>query len=219
MEFVQGIVILILIGTAIVIVIGKMKGAPNPSSISEPVKPNNTLPSPYEVGIILAISLVEGRSPDDIAANELVLVEEAGVSRPDYVVERFLLFASAAAHAAGAYLQPHQRKDVAAGFMSWFEQNASSSKVFANTYQLFKERLPTYIEAGCRDLQQFPTEPNQVWFSQVSYTFGDALVSKSTKGSTGEFNCRLLSMALCDAYWSAQVDGSVMLFKRAGLIK
>ena len=183
--------------------------------------PEGTLPSPTEVGIILAMSLIEGPSPDEVQPTELALVQAAGVSHAEYVVERFLLRASAAAHAAGACLQPDQHKDFAAGFMSWFERNAANSEVFAKTHQLFKERLPLYIEAGRRDLQQASSnpDPDQLYFSQVFYVFGDALTQKSTMGVAGEGVCRGLAMAVCDAYWSGQVEGSVALFRRAGLLK
>ena len=180
---------------------------------------DKTVPSPNEVGVILGMSLIEDQSPDEVQPKELALVQAAGVSRADYVIERFLLRASAAAHAAGACLQPDQHREVAAGFMSWFERNATNSSVFAKTYQLFKERLPIYVEAGRKDHQQDQPDTNQLSFSQVSYVFGDALTRKSTNGAAGEGACRVLAMTVCDAYWSAQVEGSVALFRRAELLK
>lgn len=183
-----------------------------------PVKREDYVPTSAEVGSILGASLVEGHDPSEIEAREFALVQAAEVSRAAYVHERFVLRACAAAYATGAYLPPNHYEAVAGGFMTWFQQSATSSDALRQALSTFQERLPVYVEAARRDGGSFK-KPDALTITHVAGTFGDVMLKRSASPATAEGPCQMLAMAVADAQWSSQVEGSVMLFRRAGLLR
>ena len=173
--------------------------------------------TPTEVGTVLGMSLLEGRDIESLHETEASLIAGAAIPRSEYVIERFVLSACAAAHAAGSYLNPGDRKLAAAGFMEWFHRSAEQSAALNAALQLFVNRLPIYSAASNQDQLQGPHDPNELKFSQLSLAFGDALVGKARPGADAEGQCRVLASAIADSYWSAQMEGSVALFVRAGV--
>lgn len=173
--------------------------------------------TPTEVGTVLGASLVEGRDLEALHETEASLIAGAAIPRPEYVIERFVLSACAAAHAAGSYLNPGDRKLAAAGFMEWFQRGAAQSAALRAAFQTFQTRLPVYSSAASQDQQRGPYDPDELRFSQVSLAFGDALVTKARPGADAEGLCRALAIAIADSYWSAQIEGSNALFIHAGM--
>jgi len=169
-----------------------------------------------EVGTILGMSLIEGRDLEGLHETEASLIAGAAIPRPEYVIERFVLSACAAAHAAGSHLKPEDRKLVAAGFMEWFHRGATRSTALNAAFKTFQARLPVYSSAANQDQKKIH-DPNELWFSQVSLAFGDALVTKARPGADAEGLCRALAMAVADAYWSGQIEGSIALFVHTGI--
>jgi hypothetical protein len=172
--------------------------------------------TPTEVGTVLGASLIEGRDLEALHETEASLIAGAAIPRPEYVIERFVLSACAAAHAAGSYLNPGDRRLAAAGFMEWFQRGAAQSAALQAAFQTFQTRLPVYSSAASQD-QQKVHDPDELWFSQVSLAFGDALVAKARPGADAEGLCRALAIAIADAYWSAQMEVSIALFIQAGM--
>lgn len=173
--------------------------------------------TPTEIGSVLGMSLLEGRDVESLHETEASLIAGAAIPRPEYVIERFVLSACAAAHAAGSYFNPGDRKLAAAGFMEWFHRSAAQSAALNTALQTFLIRLPIYSVAANKDQLKGPHDPDELTFSQLSLAFGDALVSKAKPGADAEGLCRVLASAIADSYWSAQMEGSVALFVRAGV--
>ena len=175
--------------------------------------------SPFEIGIVLAGSLIEGRSPNEIGNSEADLVRSAGVPRQAYIEERFLLNAAAAAFAALTFLPDGAAKnDVASGFKSWFADNAAKSRQAAELTAAYARRTPAYVGAARKDAARPPAEHGDLIIREIDFVFGDSLLERSTLGPSAESSCRMLAMAIGQAYWSAQLQGSVELFRRAKLI-
>jgi hypothetical protein len=171
--------------------------------------------TPKEVGTALGMSLIEGPDVEALHEAEASLIVDVAIPRPEYVIERFVLSACAAAHATGSYLKPEDRRQAAAGFMECFQQGAAKSATFRAAFEVFRARLPVYSAAASKD-QQRVHGPGELWFSGVSLAFGDVLVTKARPGADAEGLCRALAMLIADAYWSAQVEGSIALFTRFG---
>ena len=151
-----------------------------------------------EVGTVLGMGLIEGRDHDALHETEASLVAGARIPQPEYVLERFVLSACAAAHAAGAYLPPQVRKDAAAGFMEWFHRAANQSATLRAALQVFPVRLPIYSAAANEDQRNGPKQPNELVLSKLSFAFGDTLVARARSGADAEGLCRALVMAVAD---------------------
>ena len=172
--------------------------------------------TPKDMGTVLGMSLLEGRDIEALHETEVSLISGAGIPQSEYVIERFVLSACAAAHAAGAYLDASDRKLTAAGFMEWFQNGASSYAAFRAAYDTFLKRLPIYSAAANQDQAAGTQSTAAITFSGLSLAFGDALFAKARQAADAEGLCRVLASAVADAQWSAQIESSLQLFKRAG---
>ena len=177
---------------------------------------NQSRLTPTEIGTVLGMSLVEGKNIEILHETEISLISGAGISKTDYIIERFVLSACAAAHAAGSYFSPNERKMVASGFMDWFQRGAASTPAFKLAYESFAVRVPIYSAAATQDRNSGRREQEAVTFPALTLAFGDALFTKAKRSEEAEGLCRVLASAITESLWSAQVEGSIALFTRTG---
>lgn len=183
------------------------------------MRASTAVPEPYDVGLILAMSLIEGVPPETITdERERQLVTDAGVSDSVYVKERFVLRCAAASHAVNTHLRYPIREHVLAGFLSWFSKNAAASTQFTEIYESYRRRAPVYHEAAAKDVANASDDPDKLVFSEIDYAFQFHL-QQHPSASISRSACQVLAMTLARAYWQGQMEGSVALFQRAALLQ
>ena len=172
----------------------------------------------YEVGLVLAGSLIEGGDPNGLSSAESEFLQVAGISHGAYVQERFVLRASAASVSMVELLPTEAiRHEVGRGFLKWFADNAARSDQNALVAVLFKKRLPAYLVAAQQDRSKTP-EPESLHFSQVSGRFAAHLLERCESAGVAEALCELFAVAATPVYWSAQRAATEALFRRVELI-
>ena len=188
----------------------------------KPAEDSNRL-TPFEVGIVLAESLIEGHAPNEVSTAEAEFLESAHVSHEAYVEERFLFNASATAFAIDSILPAGEiQSQVASGFKSWFADNAARSPQGAKVTSAYAKRMPSYVDAARKDGAKEANEIGGLSLNEVDFVFGDSLLERATpdlaSDPSTEASCRLLAMALGQAYWLARLEGSMALFRKSKLV-
>lgn len=178
------------------------------------------LPTAFQVGQILAGSLIEGADPDEIDHRELALLQNAGVSSEVYIQERFVLRAAIAAISIRAFISNEQIiGKVTAGFYDWFITNSQRSERAATTTALLKKRLPNYAAAAQKEMAKPDSDVSALSFNEVAFVFGDCLSEHNPANQDFGAACSSIAIALAPIYWQSQLDGAWQLFQRAGLVK
>lgn len=172
------------------------------------------IPSPEDLGGLLAASLFEGLNPDRVEGLEFQILKSSQVPLKTYVLERMVLRACAAGYAIRNYLQRDVAKVVQHGFHTWFEEKAKQSEVFKIVQARIQEQQDKYAEAAMSDEEE--NDDGAVGMSHVAEAFSDALAEESA-GSPSTNGVPLLAMSFADAYWDAQIEGLQGIFKKANL--
>lgn len=176
------------------------------------------LPSPREIGLILACSLIEGGDPNDLSPAEAKFLDAENIPRVGYVQERFLLRACAAnASILTSIPAGPIRRQVEEGYMQWFADNAQRSQLNAVMLALYVKRLPAYLTAAEKDAQS-QDEADALNFSAVGGVFADALVQRSEAAGQTRGQCDFFADLIARALWSGQIEGAKALFRRGRLI-
>lgn len=201
----------------------KSSTAVPPPVATRPVETKNLpsrLPTAFQIGQILASSLIEGADPDEIDHRELALLEGAGVSSKIYVQERFVFRAATAAISIRALIGDEQVcEKVTAGFYDWFITNSLRSERAATTTTLLKKRLPSYAAAAQKELAKPENDSRALSFNEVAFVFGECLSEQDPGNQSFGTACTSLAIVLAPIYWHSQLDGASQLFQRAGLVK
>lgn len=172
----------------------------------------------FQAGQVIAASLIEGHDPSHINPSETQFLTAASVSPKTYIKERFLLRACACEVAAQTKLHnPPDYTLVRGGIHHWLAFQAKRSEEFRAVYDTYLRRLPMYLAAARKDLASGVTEPDVVRISEVSCSFADALAEACAGDESFRNVCAPLAMVFAPIYWNAQVAGSLILYRQAGL--
>jgi hypothetical protein len=175
--------------------------------------------TPFEVGIVLAGSLIEGSTANSVSSEEAELLASATISHQAFVEERFLLNASAAAFAIDSHIAVGEIKSqVSAGFKSWFLGNAARSPQAAKVNSVFEKRMPLYFAAARNDSSQSSAGLPGISLNEVDFVFGDCLLEHALIDPSSEGACRVIAMVFGQAFWLSRLEVSIALLRQSKLV-
>lgn len=172
----------------------------------------------FQVGQIIAASLIEGNDPEYVSPSEAQLLVAASVSTDTYVKERFLLRACANEVVAQTrLLKQSDCKLVCGGIHHWLAFQAKRSDQFRVVYDTYKRRLPRYLAAAQKESARGVADPSEFHISEVWFTFAEALTDASSGDETFRNGCASIAMVFAPVYWDTQFEVSIALYRQAGL--